>query len=94
MPGETPEPVPNDGRECPKRRPVKANLGGPPVPKDGTHIIYQVGSAAEAAAGPSKARAAAVDREWPSPLPKLVSTTPIVPELQVGDCELVARPAR
>jgi hypothetical protein len=27
--------------ECPKRRPVEAVFGGPPVLNDGTHIIYQ-----------------------------------------------------
>jgi hypothetical protein len=64
---EEPAPVLNDGRECPKRRPVlsqttashgrnwpkrrpvKPVLWGSPVLNDGTHIVYHVGPAREAA---------------------------------------------
>ena len=33
--------TPSASPECPKRRPVEPVFGGPPVPNDGTHIIYQ-----------------------------------------------------
>jgi hypothetical protein len=33
--------TPRASPECPKRRPIEPIFGGPPVPNDGTHIIYQ-----------------------------------------------------
>jgi len=33
--------TPSHFPECPKRRPVEAIFGGPPVLSDGTHIVYQ-----------------------------------------------------
>jgi hypothetical protein len=56
--------TPRASPECPKRRPIEPIFGGPPVPNDGTHIIYQsVVSSDEAA------QALADDALTPPPTP-------------------------